>query len=229
MNKQSYIRLKHIFLLRASYLRSLSFYAGSRATDTRLREESYERLMSRLCLQRGVWIHTAAAVCEVSALSPGSSPRSRTRRARQSRPVRRGRRYADAPAAVTRRQSLPPPRTTQSPWVGAVAQVPSRSAAAVEAGVSSPVYMSRTHHYPLLGRGAAQSMPGTWEDRGLQVGGGGGIRGSGYGSASNQGERFGRWESEPPRGEESRVWFYFKVVVVSLAVVGGLWWIWSSR
>ncbi|KFY23941.1 hypothetical protein V493_05546 [Pseudogymnoascus sp. VKM F-4281 (FW-2241)] len=190
--------------------------------------------MSRLCLQRGVWIPTAAAVDEVGAANPGSSPRSRTaegtRRARRSRPTRGGRRYADVPApvAVTQRQSLPQPQTPQSTRVErAVHQVPGRSAAAMEAGVSSPVYTSCTHHHPLLGYGAAPSMPGAWGDSGLQVGsGGGGMRSYGYGSASDQGGRFERWWSEPPGGEEEESWgwSYVKGVVVLLAVVGILWW-----
>lgn len=173
------------------------------------------RLMSQLCLKREVWIPTAAA--------------EGTRRARPSRAAKRGRRYAAAPAAVTQRQPLLQPQTPQSAQVErAVRQVPSRSVAAVGAGVSPPVYMSCTHYHPLLGRGTAPSMPGGWNDAELQVGGGGGMRGHSHSSAYDQGERFERWESQQPRGEEEESWarFYFKVVVVLLAVVGVLWWMW---
>lgn len=156
-----------------------------------------------------------------------------TRSARRSRVARGGRIYADASAAVTRRQSLPAPRTPQSARVERAAQqVSNQSAAAAAAGVYSPVYISSTPHYPLLGYGAAPSMPGAWDDAELQVGGGdGGMRRHGYGSACGQGRRFERWQSEPPGGEEeeNRVGFYSKVVVVSLAVVGVLWWMWYRR
>lgn len=184
-----------------------------------------------------MWIHTAAAVCEFGAPSPGSNPRARpteeTRRTRRSRTARGGRIYADAPAAVARRQSLPAPRTLQSARVERAAQqVPNQSAAAAAAGVYSPVYMSSTHHYPTLGYGAVLRMPGAWDDAELQVGGGGGgMRRHGYGSAYDQGGRSERWQSEPPGGEEeeNRVGFYSKVVVVSLAVVGVLCWMWYRR
>ena len=236
MNKQSYILLKHIFELRASYLRSCSFRPASRSTDTRLREESHARLMSELRLQPGAWIHTAATVCAVGAPSSGPSPRSRTtegtRGARRGQEARRGRRYADAPAVVARSQSQLLPQTPQSARVArADRQVPSRSAAAVEAGVSSPVYTPYMHRYPLLGREAAPRMPGAWEDAERQAGSGGrGMRGYGYGGVCDQGERSERWGSEPPRGEGEEGWigFYFKVVVVSLTVVPVLWWMWRK-
>lgn len=75
-------------------------------------------------------------------------------------------------------------------------------------------------HRPVLGRETALRMPGAWEDAERQVGGGGGLPGYGYGSA---GVRSERWGSEPPR-DEGRAVFYFKVVVVLLAVVAVLWW-----
>ena len=231
MNKQSYILLTHIFQVRASYLRSLSFRPSTRATDTRLREESHARLMSELRLQRGesharlmselrlqrgVWIHTATAVC-----APRSRAAEGTRRAaRRGRAARGGRRYPDAPAAVTRSQSLRQPQTPQSARIErAVRQVPSRSSAAVEAGVSSPVYMPWMQHHPVLGRETALRMPGAWEDAERQVGGGG-LRGYGYGSAGVSSDS---WGSEPPRGE-GQAGFYFKVVVMLLVVVAVLWW-----
>lgn len=218
MNKQSYILLTHIFQLRASYLRSLSFRTSTRATDTRLREESHARLMSELRLQRGVWIHTAAAVCAPSSRSRAAEGTRRA--ARRGRAARGGRRYPDTPAAVTRSQSLRQPQTPQSERVErAVQQVPSRYAAAVDAGVSSPVYMPWMQHHPVLGRETALRMPGAWEDAERQVGGGG-LRGNGYGSAGVSSER---WGSEPPSGE-GRAGFYFKVMVVLLVVVAVLWW-----
>ena len=138
--------------------------------------------------------------------------------------------YADAPATVARSQSQLLPQTQQSARVArAVRQVPSRSVAAVEAGISSPVYTPYMPRYPLLGRDAAPRMPGAWEDAERQaVGGGRGWQGYGSGGVYGQGERFERWGSEPPRGEEGWFGFYFKVVVVSLTVVPGLWWMWRK-
>lgn len=140
--------------------------------------------------------------------------------------------YADAPAAVGRSQSQQLPQTQQSAHVArAVRQVPSRSVAAVEAGVSSPVHTPYMHHYPLLGHEAAPRMPGSWEDAERQAGSGGRrMRGYGYGGVYEQDERSERWGSEPPRGEGEEGWggFFFKVVVVSLTVVPVLWWMWRK-
>ncbi|KFY08158.1 hypothetical protein V492_06493 [Pseudogymnoascus sp. VKM F-4246] len=202
MNKQSYILLKHIFKLHASHLRSLSFRSRSRATDTRLREESYVLLMSQLPLQRGLWTHTASTVCKVGA----SSPRSKTtegRRAGRTRAVKGGRRYADALPAVAR----PQPQTPQSAPVERVArQVPNKFAAAPE----------------------TVRVPGAWEDAGLRIGGGGGLRGYGYGGTYDRGERHGRWEVGSPRndGGKRRVGILFMFMVVLLAVVAVWWWMW---
>ncbi|KFY35506.1 hypothetical protein V494_05844 [Pseudogymnoascus sp. VKM F-4513 (FW-928)] len=224
MNKQSYILLTHIFKLYASHLRSLSFRSRSRATDTRLREESYVRLMSRLPLERGLWTHTASAVYKVGT-SSSRSKMTEGKRAGRTRAIKGGRRYADALAAVARSQ----PQIPQSaPVERAVRQVPDQFAAAPEAGIYSPVYVKYTHHRPLLSSGNPVRVPGAREDAGLRVGGSGGLRGYGYGGTYDRGERHGRWDVGSPRndGGKRRVGFLFMVMVVLLAVVAVWWWMW---
>lgn len=58
MDKQSYVKLEHIFQAPASQLRLCSSRHGSRAYDSRLCEKSYTLLVARFGLEPELWVST---------------------------------------------------------------------------------------------------------------------------------------------------------------------------
>jgi hypothetical protein len=99
MNRQSYVKIEHIFNIDVKQLRTCSFSTKSKPSDTRLTRQSHEYLMRIFGLQKsGRWIRTESLIQACGEYKPSTS---------QAVPVQPKRKAA--PSKGNRTDSAPDP------------------------------------------------------------------------------------------------------------------------